>query len=128
MQNRSNGPDPVDGLRLALLQQERDRLRTRANGRFFGMQEGLQMFMVMVGVVLLVMGISGATESPPVLVAAGVLLMVQAVYLWFMSRSTARAQLRQLEKRIEAESHRADAPAIAEAAAAARELLLREPR
>ncbi len=128
MQNRSNGPDPVDGLRLALLQQERDRLRTRASSRFFGMQEGLQLCMALLGVALLAMGIAGTVRNSPVLVAVGILLMVQAVYLWFMFRSAARAQLKQLEKRIEAESRRADAPTIAVAATAAREFLLRDQR
>lgn len=122
-----NGPDPVDGLRLALLQQRRDGLRKRVAGRALGMQEGLLIIVAAIGITLLVLA-AGDPARKPQHIVVGVALLFQGVFLWFMARSSARSQLRQLNRQIEAELRRADGPVVAEAAAAARELLLREPR
>jgi hypothetical protein len=122
-----SGPDPVDGLRLALLQQRRDSLRKRAAGRAFGVQEGLQLLMAGIGITLLILATRDLAHRPQHFVV-GVVLIIQGVFLWFVARSMARSQLKQLDKQIEAELRRADAPVMAEAAVAARELLLRDSR
>lgn len=122
-----SGPDPVDGLRLALLQQRRERLRKRAAGRAFGVQEGLQLCMAGIGITLLILAAAEPARHPQH-IAVGVVLIIQGVFLWFLARGMARSQLRQLDKQIEAESCRADAPVVAAAAVAARELLLRDSR
>jgi hypothetical protein len=122
-----SGPDPVDGLHLALLQQRRDRLSKRAAGRAFGIQEGLQVLMAGIGITLLILAMRDPAHRPQHF-AVGAVLVIQGVFLWFMARSMARSQLQQLDKQIESESRRADAPEIAAAAVAARELLLRDSR
>jgi hypothetical protein len=122
--NTVNGPDPVDGLHLALLQQRLDQLRKRAVGRHFGVQEGLQALLVACGITLLILGWSDARHHPQH-IAVGVVMIVQGVFLWIMSMSVARSQVRQVEKQIETEACRADASLVAAAATAARELLLK---
>jgi hypothetical protein len=122
-----SGPDPVDGLHLALLQQRRDGLRKRAAGRAFGVQEGLQVLLAGIGITLLILAMRDLAHRPQHFVV-GVVLIIQGVFLWFVARSMARSQLRQLDKQIEAELRRTDAPLVAEAAVAARELLLRDSR
>lgn len=116
-------PDPVDGLRLALLQKRREQLRTRAAGRSLGINEWLMVAMAVIGIGLLASAAARRTERLQSLLVGSVLL-VQAVSLWFMARHAARAQLRQVEHQIAEELRRADAAAVADAAAAARELLL----
>jgi len=122
-----SGPDPVDGLHLALLQQRRDRLRKRAAGRAFGVQEGLQVLMAGIGITLLILAVRDPARHPQHL-AVGAVLVIQGVFLWFVARGMARSQLRQLDQQIDAESRRADAPAVAAAAMATRELLLGDSR
>lgn len=122
-----SGPDPVDGLHLALLQQRRERLRKRAAGRAFGVQEGLQVLMAGIGITLLILAMRDPAHRPQHF-AVGAVLLIQGVFLWFVARSMARSQLQQLDKQIEAEARRTDAPAVAAAALAARELLLGESR
>ena len=124
MENTTNQPDPVDGLHLALLQQQRDRLRTRASGRAFGIQEGLMLLLVCIGITLIVLAALGRTQRGQSF-AVGTVLIVQGIFLWLMARSTAQHQLKQVEQRIEIESRRTDASVVAEAASAARELLLK---
>ena len=124
MENTTTRPDPVDGLHLALLQRQRDRLRRRAMGRAFGIQEGLMLLLVCIGATLIVLAATGRTQRGQSY-AVGAVLIVQGFFLWLMARSTAQAQLKQVEQRIEIESRRTDAPVVAEAASAARELLLK---
>ena len=118
-----SGPDPVDGLHLALLQQRRDGLRKRAAGRAFGVQEGLQLLMAGIGITLLLVAMRDLAHRPQHFVV-GAVLIIQGVFLWFLARSVARSQLRQLDQQIAAELRRADAPVVAEAAVAAHAVLL----
>jgi hypothetical protein len=113
----------VDGLHLALLQRRRDQLAARAAGRSMGTQEWIMAALVMIGIGLLVAATVRRTERLQGFLVGGV-LVVQAVSLWFLARSTARKQLEQVERQISSESRREDAALISEAATAARELLL----
>jgi hypothetical protein len=116
-------PDPVDGLHLALLQKRRDQLAARAAGRSLGVNEWLMVAMALVGIGMLASAtLRRAERLQSVLV--GTVLIVQAVALWLLARNAARAQLRQVENQIAAEGRREDAATVAEAASAARELLL----
>jgi hypothetical protein len=116
-------PDPVDGLHLALLQKRRDQLAARAAGRSLGMNEWLMVFMAVIGIGLLVSAAARRAERLQTLLVGSVLL-VQAVSLWFLARSTARKQLVQVERQIAAAGQRDDAAIVAEAAKGARELML----
>lgn len=116
-------PDPVDGLRLALLQERRDELAARAAGRTLGINEWLMVAMAVIGIGLL--GAAAMRRAERLQSAlTGTVLVVQAMSLWLMARRAARSQLLQVERQIAVESERADAATIAVAASAARDLLL----
>jgi hypothetical protein len=116
-------PDPLDGLHLALLQRRRDQLAARAAGRSMGAHEWIMVAIAIIGIGLVVAAASRRTERLQGFLVGGT-LVVQAVSLWFLARSTARKQLEQVERQISAEDGREDAAIISEAAKAARELLL----
>jgi hypothetical protein len=46
----ANGPDPVDGLHLALLQRRADEVRKQLKFRTFGVKEGLLVVMLVCGI------------------------------------------------------------------------------
>ncbi len=129
METSQRGPDPVDGLRLAMLQQRRDQLRARLRFRTFGIMEGLLLLMLACGVAIVVTGEHGRYLRIQHLqhLVLGWALIIQAFGLWWAARRSALQELRRLEQRIETQSHRADAAVVAAAAAAARTLLLRKP-
>lgn len=127
MGTRSDGPDPVDGLRLALLQQRAEQLRARLGFRKFGFMELLPLLMLACGITVLVTVGHGryARIQHQVL---GWALVVQAVGLWWSARHTAHKELQRLQLRISALAHSPDGAAIVAAATAARSVLLRKPR
>jgi hypothetical protein len=117
--------DPMDGLHLALMQQQRDRMQARMSFRAFTLIDGLIALMLICGIVLAVTG-SVATAPQMARLGMGLLLVSQACYLWVMLRLATRKQLRKLDAQIEAETQRPDGPAIVEAAAAARAFILKQ--
>jgi len=122
-----HGPDPVDGLRLALLQQRRERLQARASGRIFGLMEGLLLVMLVCGIVLLAGG--GLHSMGRMLrFAMGLLLIVNALALYIGRWFAALEETRRLDERIAAETRSPDAAEIQAAAAAARTFLVRDRR
>ena len=120
----SNGPDPVDGLRLALLQQRADEVRKQLRFRTFGMKEGLLVSMLASGIAILLTASPGRSHTQAVVL--GWALIVQAAGLYWSLRHSAAKELQLLEKRISATTASADGKVIGEAASAARELLLRK--
>jgi hypothetical protein len=121
---RANGPDPVDGLRLALLQQRADEVRRQLGFRTFGMKEGLLVAMLASGITILAMASPGRSHTQSLVL--GWALIVQAAGLYWSLRHSAAQELQRLEKRILATAASPDGKVIEEAAGAARQLLLRK--
>jgi len=115
----------MDGLRLALMQQRRERLLATASGKAFGVMQWLMLVMLVSGIVVAISG--GLHTSSHVLrLGIGLLLICEAAFLWWGLRNSARQQLRKLDQLIEAETRLPDAAVIAEAATGARTFLLKE--
>ncbi len=115
--------DPVDGLRLALLQQRIDRLHARLRFRTFGLMEALQLLMLLIGLVLLIS--SGARGySRPQKLVLGIVLIVQGLGLWWYARRMAAQELQRLQQQLQAMAGAEDAAVIASAADAARTFLI----
>jgi hypothetical protein len=120
----AGGPDPVDGLRLALLQQRADEVRRQLGFRTFGMKEGLLVAMLASGITILAMASPGRSHTQSLVL--GWALIVQAAGLYWSLRHSAVKELALLEKRIAAAAASPDARVIEAAAGAARQLLLRK--
>ena len=125
MTAQPHAPDPMDGLRLALMQQRSERLRAKASGRTLGVVEGLMAVMLISGILVAISG-GTRTSSHVLRLAVGLLLIFEAVFLWWVGRRSAREQLRRLDQQIEAAARQPDAAVIAEAASAARTYVLRQ--
>jgi hypothetical protein len=115
----------MDGLRLALLQQRADEMRNRLRFRTFGMKEGLLVAMLASGITILAMAEPGRSHTMSLVL--GWALVVQAFGLYWSLRQSAAKHLQLIEQRIAATANVPDSAVIAEAAGAARELLLRKP-
>lgn len=108
-------PDPIDGLRMAMLQQRRGRLARTARGR--GAPLWVAMWMAACALIQV------ATNHYWL-----ALLMVAMAALGFWSmRQSARLQMRELDRRIDSMAGEPDGAVISAAASAARTLLLRDP-
>jgi hypothetical protein len=127
MTTPAHAPDPMDGLRLAQMQHRRERLLARVAGRTFGLMEGLMAMMLVGGIAVAINGDLGS-YARMLRLGLGLLLIFEAVFLWWYGRRSAREQLRRLEQQIEAETRRPDAAVIATAATAARGYLLNQRR
>jgi hypothetical protein len=123
MKPTSSGPDPVDGLQLALLQQRADEARKTLMFRTFGKKEGLLVAMLICGIVILTVGPSSSRTLNLVL---GWTFIVQAAVLFWSLRDAAAKELRRLTQRIAVVTESPDGKVIEQAAVAARELLLRK--
>jgi len=123
----AHGPDPVDGLRLALLQRRREQLRARATGRTFGLMEGLLALMLVCGIVEL--SVSGFGSHARVLrFAVGLLLVVSALLIYVTRWFSALEEARRLDEKIAAQTRSPEGSQIEAAAAAARTFLVRDRR
>lgn len=120
----TNGPDPVDGLRLALLQQCADEARRQLKFRTFGKKEGLLVAMLVCGVAILASAEPGSSHTLHLVL--GWLFVVQATVLYWSLRHSAAKELRSLTQRITAMTESPDGKIIEQAAGAARDLLLRK--
>lgn len=120
-----SGTDPIDGLRLALLQQQQGRLRARLALRAFTPLDGLMALMLICGIVMVAAGGLG-TADLMLRLGIGLLVLCQVAYLWFALRHATRKQLRKVEAQIEAETNGPDGAITIEAAAAAREFILQQ--
>ncbi len=124
-ETRASAPDPVDGLRLALLQQRAEHLRQQLKFRTFGMKEGLLVAMLAIGIALLANAGPGRSHTQYLVVGGA--LIVQAAGLYWSLRHSAAKELRRLQQLISAAADVPDGAVIAQAAGAARDLLLRKP-
>jgi hypothetical protein len=117
----------MDGLRLALLRQRRDEFVAAASARSFGLLDGLLAVMLICGIGIAANG--GLGSYPRILrLGLGLLLVCEAIFMWWARRRAALAQARRLEQRIEAELRQPDSAVTAAAATAAQALLLKTPR
>lgn len=123
-QPAANGPDPMDGLRLALLRQRADEMRKRRSFRTFGMKEGLLVLMLAVGITILALTEPGRSHTLQLVLGWG--LIVQAGFLYWSLRQSAGQELQRLTQRISALTQSPDGKAMEQAAGAAQELLLRK--
>jgi hypothetical protein len=123
MQPTASGPDPVDGLHLALLQRRADEVRKQLDFRTFSRKEGLLVAMLICGIVVLSVGPSGSRTLNLVL---GWTFVVQAALLYWSLRQNAAKELQRLTQRIAVVMDSPDGKTIEQAAVAARELLLRK--
>ncbi len=62
-QPRTSGPDPMDGIKLALLQQNADQLRKQLRFSTFGAKEVLMLIMLAIGILFLLSGRSGSRRQ-----------------------------------------------------------------
>lgn len=120
----SGGPDPMDGLRLALLQQRADEMRKRLRFRTFGMKEGLLVVMLASGITILALTEPGRSHTLQLVL--GWALVVQAAGLYLSLRHSASLELERLTQRISALTQSPDGNAMEQAAGRAQELLLRK--
>lgn len=108
-------PDPVDGLRIAVLQQRRSRLVRIARGRGAPLWSALALFTCALVQIVLHNYWSG------------LLMIALGVMSYWSIRQAARLQVRELDHRIDAIASGPDGAVIAAAAGAARTLILRDP-
>lgn len=108
-------PDPIDGLRMATLQQRRSRLVRTARGR------GAPLWVALGMVACALIQVAVQHYGLALLMAA-----MAALAFWSM-RQNARLQMRELDRRIDAMAAEPDGAVICAAAGAARTLMLREP-
>jgi hypothetical protein len=123
-QARGSGSDPIDGLRLAMLQQNADQLRKQLKFSTFGAKEILMLIMLTIDILFLLSGKSGSPGD--MVTVLGWLLITQAFVLYWSLRRAAARHLKLVEQRIAAATSVPDGAVITEAAGAARELLLRK--
>jgi hypothetical protein len=121
-QRTANGPDPVDGLHLALLQRRADEVRKQLKFRTFGVKEGLLVAMLVCGISILASAEPGRSHTLHLVL--GWALIVQAAGLYWSLRHAAAKELQRLTQRIAMVTDSPDGKIIEEAAGAARELLL----
>jgi hypothetical protein len=108
-------PDPIDGLRMALLQQRRGRLVRTARGR--GTPLGLALILAACGLIQV------AVHQ----FWLGMLMIAMGTLSFWSMRQAARLQMRELDRRIDAMASEPDGAIVAAAAGAARTLILRDP-
>ncbi|HUF20359.1 MAG TPA: hypothetical protein VMP00_06350 [Burkholderiales bacterium] len=108
-------PDPIDGLRTALLQQRRGRLVRTARGR------GAPIWFA------LILAACGLIQVAVHHYWLGVLMIAMGTLSFWSLRQTARQQMRELDRRIDAMAAEPDGAIAAAAAGAARTLILRDP-
>lgn len=123
MATPAHGPDPVDGLRLAMMQRREAVLLKRIGFKSFGVMEWLQLLMVVCGVIILVFADGRSRTLSLVL---GWALVLQGIGLWLTGRNLAKSELKQLREKMAALVQGKDGKVIAEAAASAESLLLRK--
>ena len=123
-QPAANGPDPMDGLRLALLQQRAEEMRKRLRFGTFGMKEGLLVLMLAGGITILALTEPGRSHTLQLVLGWG--LIVQAGVLYWSLRQTASQELQRLTQRISTLTESPDGRAMEQVAGAAQELLLRK--
>ncbi len=123
-ERRTSGPDPVDGLRLALLQKRADEIRGLMRFRTFGMKEGLLVAMLASGITILAMTEPGRSHTMQLVLGWG--LIVQAGGLYWSLRHSAGMELKRLKQRISALTDSPDGKVMEQAAEAAQQLLLRK--
>jgi hypothetical protein len=124
-EQRTSGLDPMDGLRLALLQQRADQLRKQLRFATFGLKEGLMVGMLAAGLTILLLAEPGRSYKLSLMM--GGLLVSQSAVLYWSLRQTAARELQRIEQRIAVAADVPEAAVVAQAASAARELLLRKP-
>lgn len=115
--------DPVDGLRLALIQQRVEKLRARLRFRTFGLMEALPLLLLVIGSLV---ASGGGLGSYPRMhrLALGVVLIIQALGLWWYARRIATQELRRLQLQALAMLRSDNAAVITAAASAARTFLI----
>lgn len=116
--------DPVDGLHVAILQQQRDELLASAAGRKFGIVQGMLVLLLTCGITALVLGALNASEGLLPL-ALGAMLIVQTFLVWWSLRHAALRQAQALDRKIEQALSGPDGEHLATAAAVARGMLVR---
>lgn len=116
--------DPVDGLHVAILQQQRDELLASAAGRTFGPLQVVLVILLICGTASLVVGARDTPEGV-LPMAMGAMLIVQTFLIWWSLRHTALQQARALEKKIAQALSGPDGEHIAAAADVARGMLVR---
>ena len=124
MQAPAHGPDPVDGLRLAMMQKRESQLQARLKFRTFGVMEGLQLLMLTCGILILALAEPGRSHTLSLVL--GWALVIQGIGLWLTGRSMAKNELAQLQQKMAIVVQGRDGKVIAEAAASAQSLLLRK--
>ena len=123
-QPTTHGPDPVDGLQLALLQRRADETRKQLKFRTFGKKEALLVALLVCGIINLAVAEPG--HSHTLNLVLGWTLIVQAAWLYWSLRHAAANELQRLLRRITEVSDSPDGKIIEQTAGAARELLLRK--
>jgi hypothetical protein len=118
----AHGPDPVDGLRLALLQRRAEEARRQLTFRTFGKKEGLLVAMLICGIAILATAEPGRSHTHHLVL--GWALIVQAAGLYWSLRHAAAKELKTLKQRIAAICDSPDGKIIEQAAGTARELML----
>ncbi len=119
-----HGPDPVDGLRLAMMQRREAQLVARLKFRSFGVMDALQLALLIIGIVLLANAGHGRTRLN--FLVLGWAMVIQGIGLWWAARSMARGELQKLQEKMSAVVQGRDGKVIAEAAISAQSLLLRK--
>lgn len=121
------GADPLDGLRLAGMQQRADQLVAQLKFKSFGFMQALPLVLLAIGIVLLVN--ADQARSRLHFLVLGWAMGLQGAGLWWYSRHIAHKELELLRKKILAMTSGEDGQAVAAAAASAQSLLLnKKPR
>jgi hypothetical protein len=124
-ETRTSAPDPVDGLHLALLQQRADQLRKQLRLGTFGLKEGLMVGIMAAGITVLLVAEPGRSHN--LALVLGWMMIIQAALLYWSLRRTTAKELRRIEQRIAVATDVPEGAVVAQAAHAARDLLLRKP-
>jgi hypothetical protein len=116
--------DPVDGVRLALLQRRADEVRKQLKFRTFGRKEGLLVTMLVCGIGILATSEPGPSRTLQLVL--GWTMVAQAAGLYWTLRHAAAKELKSLRQRIAVICDSPDGRIIEQAAGSARELLLKK--
>ena len=117
-----HGPDPVDGLHLALLQRRADHVRKQLKFRTFGRKESFLVAMLVCGIIMLAIAEPGRSHTR-ILAMGWTFIALGAGNYWSL-RHAAEKELQRLTQRIAVVNESPDGKIIEDAAVAARELLL----